>query len=149
MKKTVLFMMALLLVSLTSCKSLLPQFTQKTYVLDYSKASRQGVFLSEANSVSFEYAPVASIVVTSSDGMAKVAKTSKNYGDESYGGPDTKISYKDEWQVATYEQTLDRAVQSCLDLGGDGIINITFNLNYDSQGAVTGNTLRGMVIRRK
>jgi hypothetical protein len=149
MKKVPIYLFAIVMLAMASCKSMLQQFTQKTYVLDYSKASKQGVFLTEANSVSFEYTPIASIVVTSTDGMAKVAKATKSYGDDSYGGSDTKISYKDEWQVATYEQTLDRAVQSCIDLGGDGIINITFNLNHDSQGGVTGNTLRGMVIRRK
>lgn len=147
MKKISIYLFALCMLAMFSCKSMLPQFTQKTYVLDYSEAGKRGVFLSEANSVSFDYEPVASIVVTSKDGYVQKPKVSKNYDDIS--PVETKVSYKDEWQEATYAQTLDRAVQSCIELGGDGIINITFNVNYDSNGAVIGNTLRGMVIKRK
>lgn len=147
MKKISIYLFALCMLAMVSCKSMLPQFTQKTYVLDYSEAGKRGVFLSEANSVSFDYEPVASIVVTSKDGYVQKPKVSKNYDDIS--PVETKVSYKDEWQEATYAQTLDRAVQSCIELGGDGIINITFNVNYDSNGAVIGNTLRGMVIKRK
>lgn len=147
MKKISIYLFAMCMLAMVSCKSMLPQFTQKTYVLDYSEAGKRGVFLSEANSVSFDYEPVASIVVTSKDGYVQKPKVSKNYDDIS--PMETKVSYKDEWQDATYAQTLDRAVQSCIELGGDGIINITFNVNYDSNGAVIGNTLRGMVIKRK
>lgn len=147
MKKISIYLFAMCMLALVSCKSMLPQFTQKTYVLDYSEASKRGVFVSEANSVSFDYEPVASIVVTSKDGYVQKPKVSKNYDDIS--PVETNVSYKDEWQEATYAQTLDRAVQSCIELGGDGIINITFNVNYDSNGAVIGNTLRGMVIKRK
>lgn len=85
--------------------------------------------------------------MTSKDGYVQKPNVSKNYDDIS--PVETNVSYKDEWQEATYAQTLDRAVQSCIELGGDGIINITFNVNYDSNGAVIGNTLRGMVIKRK
>lgn len=149
MKKISIYLFAMCMLAMVSCKSMLPQFTQRTYVLDYISAGRGQVFLSEANSVSFEYEPIASIVVTSKDGYVKKAKVSKDYGSDNYSDSDTKTTYKDEWQNSTYSMTLDRAVEECLRMNGNGIINLSFSPNYDSNGTLIGNTLRGMVIRRK
>ncbi len=63
MKKLLFTLFVMLL--LGSC-SMGRQYTENAYVIDYTKY--RGIFITEANSVSFEYEPVGSIVASIGSG---------------------------------------------------------------------------------
>lgn len=124
-------------------------YYQNVFTLDYSRYSANGIFLTEANSVSFDYQPVGSIsaVVLSGYNKTKTTKTNKEqdgiYGDRTY--ETTKVS-NDGYVKATPEQALDAAVAALADMGANGIINITISTTV--QDGQSGYELRGMAIRK-
>lgn len=143
MKKILLIAIAAL--SLTSC---MPKFTQSCYVLDYQQANQGGkVFFSESNSVSFDYVPIASIIVVEKDGVVRSKiKPSKDDG-EIYGTQEAlhKISPSKDYRLATCTSALNYAAKCCLEMGGDAIINLQFD-KIEGQEAVY---VKGMVIKRR
>lgn len=106
-----------------------PDQINKISVLDYSRYTKDGFFITESNSVSFDYEPIASISVDMYDG--KVANT--NY----WGFPDAIRGLELLVQKAKYSK-------------GNGIINLKIepfsvkSANYQRSGI----RLTGMAIKR-
>ena len=148
MKKSPFLLAFVLTLLVCSCA---PKFSQSAYYVDYRPAYNMGVFVSESNSVSFDYEPIASLMVNEYNGEVTTEKRSYSYqkGEDIYGEPDIKVEKKTNWRSANFSSALTFAAQQCLDMGGDGLINLNFEPIKDKDGVVVGVTVSGMVIHRK
>lgn len=135
MKKT--FIICLIAAALASCETPL-KFEQNYGFIDY--AAFPGMFLTESNSVSFEYLPVASLyaeeLTGQFQGVKKKVKNNEIYGEE-YEIVDGNNRY------ASPQSALAFAIERARDLGGNGIINLHI------QRIDRGYSVTGMVIKRK
>lgn len=133
MKKLLpLFALVLLI---TSCTTTIPPYSGYLF-LDYSPLTSSGIFVSESNSVNFEYTPLGSILVTARGG-GKIS----HYGspsDASAIGKFNSIDFKDVAELLKYE---------LLRNGANGIINlkIVYLPKDNTQGS--GYTITGMAIK--
>lgn len=138
-----------------SCR---PQFTQVAYFLDYQQAGNGKFFISESNSVSFEYEPIGSILIEELPGEVKITteprkiEKSRNYRDnydDIYSkdvSPNPKTKHK--WQYASAQSALNYAVDTATELGGDGLINVKLSSYIDKHNNRIVQ-ISGMVIKRK
>ena len=122
--------------------------------INYSKYSESGIFLTESNSVNFDYTPLGSVSVTILSGNVKKTRPNRyNYVDYNYVDafgnlPDEKYT---EWVVASPEEAIHLATQKAMEQGGNGIINLKFEpITHvvDSKHPQSGILLTGMVIRK-
>ncbi len=139
--------------ALGSCQSnsIAPMLSHRAYYLDYKEAGRGKVFITEANSVSFDYEPLGSILIVEYPGYVKVSDPSGEVQEEKkklfaanlYNHKDSNLKY----QTASMQSAMNYAVEKALELGGDGIINLHFSPYFDT----TTNAVQvsGMVIKRK
>lgn len=66
MKFLKLLTLSVLCISSVSCT---PKFSSKVYYTDYQRYSDAGFFITESNTVSFDYVPVGSVVVRQTAGV--------------------------------------------------------------------------------
>lgn len=154
MKKKLTIIVALLTLMFTVSCVTKDAFVQVIGCMDYQKIGHGKVFISESNSVSFEYTPIASINVIESSGhvsKTKKAKANKPNINESVGDDIYYASEKDktDYREASYESALKRAVAACEDKGGDGIINLKYRSEYDYENHKWIIGVTGMIIKRK
>lgn len=149
MKKLISTIFICSLLALGSCSV---PMGHATYYIDYKEAGQGKVFISEANSVSFEYEPIGSIVVVESSGVVKttVPTTEKERSSDALYGPGPSTKTVSRYSQATAQTALNYAAQQALLLGGDGIINLQLSTEFDKKGEkVETVTVTGMVIKRK
>ncbi len=122
-----------------------------TYYLDYKEASQGKLFISEANSVSFEYEPLGSILVEEVPGTVNIIvpvpeKTNQKDDDGLYSANPTKTitTYSD----ATAQSALNYAAVRAIEMGGDGLINLRMSSYVDRYKRKVVQ-VTGMVIKRK
>lgn len=132
MKKIILSAVSVLILS--SCAITGPYYREYANSIDYSKYSEKGFFLTESNSVSFNYTPIATVYCVIENGYVRVVD-GKEYQlqGETYGSKNL------EWKKGYADTTLDKLYQEAKKLGADGIINLQFSNNRAS----------GMAIKRK
>jgi uncharacterized protein YbjQ (UPF0145 family) len=103
--------------------------------IDYSEYTKSGFFLTESNSVSFDYNPIGNISATITSG---------------YVGK--------QFVKATYEDALQLLHENAREMKANGIINLKFSYsigdhvvnNFDTQNNYYSSiTASGMAIRRK
>lgn len=156
MKKKLTLIVALLTLMFTVSCVTKDAFVQKISCMDYQKIGHGKVFISEANSVSFEYTPIASIVVSELSGhVIKAKKAKKNeptpnesVGDDVYYAPEKDKTEYGDFRIANHESALKRAVAICESKGGDGIINLKYHREYDKERGERF-IVTGMIIKRK
>lgn len=158
--------MALLLL-VSGCAK--PMFLQQMYYIDYYSGGLNGkVFITESPSVSFDYEPLGSIVVSEESGyVSKNKDTFKVYklkGDDVYAGnlPWSKeeqeaANLSNIYRGADYESALQAASTKAIEMGGDAIIGLNIkSWGYRTQ--LNGNKhkdvamliiVSGMVVKRK
>lgn len=93
--------------------------------LDYSQYTKEGFFITEASSVSFDYEPVASVYTFV------------------YSGTE-----KGKWKRATYVDGVKAVYNEAKQKGANGIINLKYDVTYDKNGAVSYVYVKGMAIKR-
>lgn len=150
MKKILFLMAALMTLIMSSC---VPKFSTAFYYTDYSQYMDKGFFITESNTVPFDYNPVGSLFLRQKAGeMAEMeiipqdVEDSKNY-DDIYG-PAKKGSRKINNIVRPTENSaLDAAYDFAKSKGADGILNISFD--YYLEGSRQVVVLKGMLIKRK
>ncbi len=164
MKISKLITCAIMAGAIASCSSPKIPFKQYAYIVDYVAAGLDGkVFLTEANSVSFDYDPIGSLIVTEDPGYEIVSteiktKARQEFGD-TYYSPNkvvyeniTKNKYGD-YKYATAQSALEYASRKALEMGGDGIICLSImpEAEYDKSGKIIKRyvNVKGMVIKRK
>lgn len=134
-------LLALAIVAImTSCapKSI---YSVRSFSVDYTEANKQGVFVTEAPSVSFEYDPVGSVQTIVSSGIEYKETGGMKVVD--YDG--NIVGGKGEWRTATFHDALDGLVKKTKQLGGNGIIGLIIDIN--DYGDVIN--VSGMAIKKK
>lgn len=118
------FYILLIALFFTNCA---PSIYMNSYVIDLSKYNSQGLFITESNSVMFDYDPVG-LVGTFGGGKEFVK------------GGTTKL--------LTLEDVFSKFVEDCKSKGANAVINIKIEQKYDQS---NGNTfyISGMAIKRK
>lgn len=123
MRKTILFLLLLSAITLTSCSVKYP-VVLRTASIDYLVHMNNNFFLTESNSVSFDYTPVGSMQVSLQDGW-EVKKGKKDSG--YYDMDDLRRVKYGDYAPATYEDALQHLVDLAKDSGADGIIGLKFH----------------------
>ena len=147
MKKINYLASVVLLTLLGSCAPKLHYSTNVGYI-DYSQFANEGIFLTESNSVNFEYTSIGSVSVAVLSGNVDKQRPNKyNYKDLYGKEQDEKYS---EWVTASPEQAIKLAVEKAKEQGGNGIINIKVEPYTDISDKVarSGFLLSGMVIKK-
>lgn len=155
--KSLMLLSALLL--LQGCSSSAPTVKRpraKEYVgvVDYSKYNKEGFFITESNSVNFEYDPVATIYIISYEGVhdnAKINDSGWYIDEEGYARQNGTAN----WYFPTPDIVLDKAVETAKQKGADAIINIDISsathtryIGYHGY-TLNGLMVTGMAIKRK
>lgn len=146
--KRLLFILfsALALVALNSCHA---PFSHVTYYVDYQQAGKGKVFITEANSVSFEYEPLGTILVEEVPGSVKVTVPTtekERAADDGLYGPSTSKTVT-TYSQATAQTALNYAAEKAIELGGNGLINVRLSSYLDNQKRRVVQ-VTGMVIKR-
>lgn len=147
--KKCLFSMLMVAVLVTSCATLVPSPGQYSACIDYGYLSQKGVFISEANSVSFEYEPLGSLYVECTGGWVKNGKKASQVQMEDIYMRQTK---KRSYQPPTVEEAFDLALGELKALRGNGIINFKITMVSEFlpayQVSVDKIVITGMCIRK-
>jgi len=146
MKKTLIY--ALIIVLFSACATLRPDPLSIISVVDYSPLTDRGIFVTESNSVSFEYKAIGSVIVEESGGwIARDGKRSPSSKEDYYIGSSKKI-----YQSPKFESTFKKLSEKLESIGANGIINLkissTSELNRAYNVYVEKITITGMAIKK-
>ena len=133
---------SLLSVFFISCQPEKFVYKSDSSVIDYLDYSNKNFFITESPSVSFDYTPLGSVVVTLSSGYEIYSYTSKER--------------RYQWRYATYKNALELLYQKSLDIKANGIIGLKYNYipeivnDKDKNNPISPSKiiLSGMAIRR-
>ena len=105
-------------------------YTSYSASFDFTEFTKDGFFITESNSVSFDYAPIGSIsgVVTSGYEVLGRDKGQKMKDDVYSQEKNEKIRYG-EYKYADFRNVLLEIVESAKKLGANGIINLDVKYN--------------------
>ena len=135
---------------LTSCSPKI-LYSEAVGFVDYSTYQDQGMFLTESNSVNFEYDAIGSVTVVVYSGNTVVSPTSRVEANDIYGD-ETTIQSKMKWKSASPEDALNAAVKQVSNKGGNGLINIKITPTTEigtSRTSRSGFLVTEMAIKRK
>lgn len=127
------------------------EYKSMSYI-DYESYFKNGFYLTESNSVGFEYIPMGTVNYILMGGY----KTSK-VEEKTEINPDAKFSVKEKRkktdtylltreEYSVYE-AIDQVVNECKKKGANGIINLRINV-VTGDYATTGYTISGMAIKK-
>mgnify|MGYP000459298411 CR=1 FL=1 len=133
---------------LTSCVTpKLPEPYGTSTILDYSPLTSKGFYVTESNSVSFDYQAIASVSATEVAGWVKKDKkqvisdgTLRKNVDELYVNMESKPSSGK--YIPDINAAMDRMVEILRTVGANGIINL--NIQWESSRII----ISGMAIRK-
>lgn len=148
MKKIFIFV---ILLTLTSCGM---RYVICTNSIDYSAYTKDNFFITESNSVSFNYDPVGSISVDIFSGLIDNPK--KPTYTIKVGAYNSAEIYNPEWgktppkimKYASYEDALFYLSNRAKKMGANGIINLKFRTIIGQYGQIESICATGMAIRR-
>lgn len=148
------FLLASIVVLMSSCTTLnLPKPYTKIRMVDYSWLTEQGIFVTESNSVSFDYLAVGSISVESSSGYEPTSKnknvTAIENGDGIYTTYLTDTwskRAKFEYYPVSLEDMFGELNRELKEKGANGIVN--FKIDYDRIKDRNIVRITGMAIRK-
>lgn len=150
MKKVIIIFATVAL--LMSCNVYRYPYSSTIVVFDYSEYAQKGFFITESNSVSFEYEPVSSIMAVVESGYEVLESRSGTSEDVVYGSF-TTTKYGD-YVSASAQMAIDELYKSAINMGADGIIN--FKIVYTPYSYYNGKVISyesylasGMAIKRK
>lgn len=149
MKKIILYSLIAFALCLTSCVSY-PEHRQYVGMINYSEFDRQGLFVTESNSVNFAYTPIGSIIVEDIGGMAPgkaTVEVSNGGGDDLYSGTKRRNKYISP----DHGRAVALAIKALKNVGATGMINmrIQFSMEYSpiERVSVGKITITGMAIK--
>ena len=153
MKKTLTF---ILLCCLCSCVTTYKwPYVQESSIVDYSQYAKKGFFITQANSVNFEYMPIGSLSAKVEGGYEVLnVDAVKIAGDDIYSRvPETKVNVKyGKYIKATPELAIDELYRKAKENGANGVIGLEINpiTTYSQQygNVVTGYFITGMAIKK-
>lgn len=151
MKYKLLFLITIVPTVLFSSCAPKVLYTSNVGFVDYSSYQNEGIFLSESNSVNFEYDAIGSVTAVVFSGEAVLSQTQHVDKDEMYGEY-TTVKNKMGWKTARPEDALNEAVTQVKSRGGNGLINIKITPTTEmtaSKVVRSGFLVSGMVIKRQ
>ena len=141
-----LTLLLLTAISFSSCMSIRPATSTSSYSIDYSKFADKGFFITESNSVSFNYTPLSSVYSSQTSGYELLLVNGVVQKTSSYNGPAVPKTTK-TYIDASPEAVLSALYENAIKQGANGIIN----LNITSITSVSGRptiTATGMAIKK-
>lgn len=129
--------------SLTSCY---PKFSDRVYFLDYSRFADEGFFITESNTVPFDYKPIGSVLVEERPGKKEVSMVHKPGYDPIYGEDNAKTT-KSIYTYASADSALEALQKFAKENNADGVINIKISRGEGSERPYF--FVSGMLIKRK
>ena len=138
----------------------LPVVARKPYILeshiiDYRDYTSRGFFITETNSVSFDYDAIGSIIVTVEEGyhITEAKKEKPRIKERLHGVRKGDIEPKyGEFIKANIYDALDELYSEAIAAGANGVISLRIETIYthkDGVPVVTGYVVRGMAINKK
>ena len=104
-----------------------PKYYITSGCVDFSNLTKDGFFITESNSVNFDYKPIGSIYSYISSGVSK-----RNY----------------TWINANYDDALIELKREAVSRGSNGIINLSYNITRDKSYNTLSVYLEGMAIKK-
>lgn len=148
--KKLIYLFVFICLLLTSCETSRTMFLSTSGYLDYSIYSNEGFFITESNSVIFDYDPLGSISVYQREGSILVNEKEIKQNSEIYGSTST---YKKIWEFKKIDlsEMLEIAVEDSKKLGADALINLKIEPSPEliNKTYYSGYILSGMAIKRK
>ena len=146
----------LMLIIFSSCATTMKwPYSQESSIIDYSEYEKKGFFITESNSVSFQYSAIGSISAKVESGYEVLNATSFQVsGDDIYTRqPETRTNIKyGKYIKATPEKALAELYSKATQNGANGIIGLEIKpiTNYSQQygNVVTGYFVTGMAIKK-
>ena len=123
MKKLCLILFSAVVV-LTSCAPKMQYVASSTYI-DYQSYLEQGIYITESNSVNFDYTPLGSVSSIVYPGYVRDIQYSRVEDDLTGETQFTKKSSK--WKPADVQDAIAIVVEKAKQQGGNGIINFSIN----------------------
>lgn len=114
-------------------------------VIDYSDYLSKGFFITESNSVNFDYEPIGSVTSVVKSGWEVLNQTKQRVTsvDDVYGSYNrSKVKYGD-YVSATLEDAIEDLYSAAIALGANGVINFRVT---STEGEYVAS---GMLIKRK
>ena len=154
MKKIVFILSVILLMGCSTIGKF--PYVQESSIIDYSQYEKKGFFITEANSVSFEYEAVGSVSAKVESGFEIMGSNKvRAVGDDIYQKQmetKTKVAYG-EFVSATPTQALELLYQRAVESRANGIINLKISpITQYTQAygnVITGYFATGMAIKMK
>lgn len=149
MKKLLLY--STFIVLLSGCATVRPVPKSIAIVIDYSILTNKGIFVTESNSVSFDYEAVGSVFIEETGGWIdkNVKMSSNNQNDDSYYNPSggSKI-----YESPSLQMSFNNLADKLESIGANGIINLNITSSSELNRAynvyVEKITITGMAIKK-
>lgn len=134
MKKLIYLTSFILMVFLGSCSRNTTQFTQIGTLLDLRPLTNDGFFITESNSVGFDYQPIGVMTLLEVSGedenhVVTKQEVKSDYSDDLYFSAIIKKQSK-KWKDADGFSALTELVRLAKEEGANGIINLKIKNNW-------------------
>lgn len=141
MKKVLLFPLIMLL--LASCTSVhLPAPYSRFTIVDYSVFARNGIFVTESNSVNFDYTSIGRVDSRSVGGWVRNdgLKEPINIKEDYFLNPQGRVK---NYQRPSLDEAFEVLIENMKKIGANGILNLKIETNSESI-IVTGVAIKKM-----
>ncbi len=144
MKRILLLLTLSVIVCSCATVDLRTPYSRYHGVVDYSSYLSRGFFITESNSVNFDYEPIGSITAVVQSGWEVLDRTNQRItsNDDVYGTYNkSKVKYGD-YLSATLDDAIEELYTAAIALGANGVINFRIT---STEGEYVAS---GMVIKR-
>ena len=149
-------MKKILLLTITSfvlfgCSSLRPPAMLLSTSLDFAEYQKEGFFITESNSVNFDYTPIGSVSGINVAGYKMAGTTLKVYSDDVFRTENKSfVQTTSEFIPATQKAVLAEMVKKAKEIGANSIINLNIKYFSHSDGKTSraGYEGSGMAIKK-
>lgn len=140
MKKVLLSLMFLAVMS--SCSTV----KYKTYssMVDFRPYMEKGFFITQSNSVSFDYEPIGciqAVAVSGQDKNKSVDKQKKDYGDG--------LLTQGRFHEVSINDAIEELYNQCLKNNANGVLDLKMDIIVNQAGIVEKAIVTGMAIKKK
>ena len=131
-------------------------YIQESSIIDYSKYSKKGFFMTESNSVSFDYMTIGSVTAKVNSGYEVKDVNTKEYIDDAVysGDPSVKLNINyGKYIKATTDKAIEELYNRAVENDANGIIELSITpiteTNQQFGTVITGYFVSGMAIKRQ
>lgn len=138
---------------LTSCAVKYP-YKRYSNAIDFTEVTRSGFFLTESNSVSFQYDPLGSVSAVVESGYEVIGQKKEQSQDDIYSYNELANLKFGKYKFAEPEDAISELITAAKKLGANGIINLNLRYTsaiYDKNGIIispSSYVVSGMAIKK-